>query len=90
MSYQNSYREDQDIHARVSQLKQISLEIDQELGYQRELLNNIDGSFEVFGVDLGKVMKNVKTMIKTESGMWVWILLGFACSVFGYIYFFRL
>lgn len=90
MSYQNAYREDQDIHSRVSQLKQISIEIDQELTYQRDLLNNLDNSFEVFGVDLSKVMKNVHTMIKTESGLWVWILLSFACSVFGYIYFFRL
>jgi hypothetical protein len=88
--YNYDHYQDQDLRSRVEQLKEISIAINNELEDQKKLLNSVEGDFEIFGVNLTASMKSLKHLIKSESGLWVWVLIAFALGVFGFIYIFRL
>ncbi len=76
-----------DLHSRVNQLKHISLDIETELLYQKQLLNDMDSEFDQGLGLLGNTMAKVKHLIRTQTGSWMWIMLLFIVCVMGYLYF---
>jgi hypothetical protein len=90
MNYSDNYNFDHDsLHSRVNQLKQISIDIDTELQFQKKLLNEMDDNFDSVGAILKNAMGKLRHLIRTQSGAWMWILTLFVLGVVGYIYFFR-
>lgn len=76
-----------DLHSRVNQLKHISLDIETELTYQRQLLTEMDGQFDDSQGLLAASMAKVKHLIRTQTGSWMWIMLLFIVCVMSYLYF---
>ena len=76
---------DNDLHSRVTQLKHISLEIESELEYHRNLLNEMDNDMHNTSNILLESMSKVTKLIKTQSGNWVWIILLFIICVILYL-----
>ncbi|KAI9093075.1 hypothetical protein DFS34DRAFT_652663 [Phlyctochytrium arcticum] len=74
---------------RISELKQISLQIGDEVKYQMNYLKEMENDFEKTGGILGKTMKRLRILSQTENGRWMWYLILFVFVVIGYIYFFR-
>ena len=68
----------------------ISVDIGDEVQYQNKLLTDMESDFGKAGDLLSYAMRRFKIMAKTQTGGWMWIILGFMMIVFFYIYFFRM
>jgi hypothetical protein len=78
---------DNDLQQRVHHLKQISIEIDNELQYQKQLMNEMDSSFSINFDMLNNAMAKVKHLIRTENGGWMWLMLLFVIGTLSFLYF---
>ncbi|KAJ3006981.1 protein transport protein bet1 [Thoreauomyces humboldtii] len=71
---------------KVSMLKQITIQINEELNLQKNLLNAMEDDFDSTSNILASTMKRFTTMAKTQNGRWMWYLVLFVTAVFLYIY----
>ncbi|KAI8897026.1 hypothetical protein BC833DRAFT_621610 [Globomyces pollinis-pini] len=83
--YQHDDQADSLSH-RISSLKQISIDIDSEIQYQKSLMNEMEDDFDGVGGLLKGAMGKLKNLIRSENGSWVWIILVFILCTIGYIY----
>ncbi|KND02772.1 uncharacterized protein SPPG_08963 [Spizellomyces punctatus DAOM BR117] len=74
---------------KITELKQISLQIGEEVTYQLGALRDMENDFEKSGGLLGATMRRLKIMARTQNGRWMWYLIFFVLAVFLYIYLFR-
>ncbi|KAI8998407.1 hypothetical protein BC832DRAFT_233875 [Gaertneriomyces semiglobifer] len=74
---------------KVSELKQISLAIGEEVQYQNRMMNAMENEFDKAGSLLGNTMKRLQILTRTQNGRWMWYLILFVLCVVAYIYFFR-
>ncbi|KAH9244025.1 hypothetical protein BASA81_017945 [Batrachochytrium salamandrivorans] len=91
----SAYEEENDTHAsalsaKIGALKQVSLDISDELAYQQNLMDDMHGDFEKTGGILGQTMRRLKIMARSQSGGWMWMMMLFVLLVILYIYWFRL
>ncbi|KAI8816849.1 uncharacterized protein EV422DRAFT_571382 [Fimicolochytrium jonesii] len=74
---------------KLSQLKQISIAIGDELHLQRNLMDEMDKDFDKTGSFLESTMRRLNIMARKQNGRWMWYLILFVLAVFFYIYLFR-
>ncbi|KAI8919268.1 hypothetical protein PhCBS80983_g00234 [Powellomyces hirtus] len=93
-SYHYGLERDNDEHVgvlgdKLSQLKQISIAIGDELTLQKDVLDGLGKGFDNTGNILSATMRRFTVMARTQNGRWMWYLILFAVSVFLYVYLFR-
>ncbi|EGF82882.1 hypothetical protein BATDEDRAFT_86386 [Batrachochytrium dendrobatidis JAM81] len=74
----------------IGALKQVSLDISDELIYQQNLMDDMHNDFEKTGGILGQTMRRLKIMARSQTGGWMWMMMLFVFGVIFYIYWFRL
>ncbi|KAJ3159938.1 hypothetical protein HDU86_001202 [Geranomyces michiganensis] len=74
---------------KLSQLKQISIAIGDELNLQKNVMRDLSEGFESTGSLLSNTMRRFTTMAKKQNGRWMWYLIFFVLAVFLYVYLFR-
>ena len=77
---------DDDLHLKVSQLKDISLSISDELDYQKKLMGEMDSEMSTASLILTNTVKKFKHMAQQVQGSWMLILMLFGFAVIGYAY----
>jgi hypothetical protein len=77
---------DDDLHLKVSQLKDISLSISDELDYQKKLMGEMDSEMSTASLILTNTVKKFKQMAQQVQGSWMLILMLFGIAVIGYAY----
>ncbi|KAI9339343.1 hypothetical protein BDR26DRAFT_862269 [Obelidium mucronatum] len=85
---QNDDHVDQ-LSAKMSVLKEISLQIGDEVNYQNKMLNDMEGDFDKTGDILGNTIKRLGQIAKSPNGFWMCWLMAFVVLVLFYIIFSR-
>ncbi|KAJ3407629.1 hypothetical protein CcCBS67573_g01866 [Chytriomyces confervae] len=73
--------------AKVNALKEISLQIGDEVHYQNRMLNSMEDDFEKSGNTLAGTMKRLGAIAKSPNGFWMCWLMAFVVLVLVYIVF---
>ncbi|KAI8840870.1 hypothetical protein BC829DRAFT_402969 [Chytridium lagenaria] len=73
---------------KMSLLKEVSLQIGEEVVSQNKLLGDMEDDFHKTGGLLGSAMKRFTRMAKSQNGRWMWYLILFIVAVFFYVVFF--
>ncbi|KAJ3178968.1 protein transport protein bet1 [Geranomyces variabilis] len=74
---------------KLSQLKQISIAIGDELNLQKGVMRDLGEGLENTGDLLSNTMRRFAMMAKKQNGRWMWYLIFFVLAVFLYVYLFR-
>ncbi|EGD72265.1 hypothetical protein PTSG_00285 [Salpingoeca rosetta] len=74
------------LFSKVSQLKEVTIGIGDEVRRQNSFLDDMSGSFEDTASLLGISMRKVKALTNSSSGRIMCYIVGFAVAVFFVIY----
>ncbi|KAJ1543827.1 protein transport protein bet1 [Cladochytrium tenue] len=70
-------------------LREISVQIGDEVSYQERMLNGMEDDFSKTGDILGTAMRRLNVMARTQSGRWVCALILFVIVTIFYLVFIR-
>lgn len=74
------------LHSKVSRLKELTIDINDEVLAQNEMLLGLDGSFDETGTFMGISSRRLKSLVNSGNGRLMCYLVGFAVTVFLVIY----
>lgn len=77
----------EDLSAQIGQLREISIEIGNELSYQQKLMREVDEGMFGTGITIEKLSKGVGSLIKhvqKDPSMWIIMLLIIAVMMYLY------
>ncbi|KAJ3352736.1 protein transport protein bet1 [Entophlyctis luteolus] len=75
--------------AKVALLKEISVQIGDEVSYQTNMLHNMSSDFDSTASVLAKSIKQIAIIARSPNGRWMCYLVAFVVSVLMYIVFIR-
>eukprot|EP00730_Choanoeca_flexa_P012152 TRINITY_DN3426_c0_g1_i1.p1 TRINITY_DN3426_c0_g1~~TRINITY_DN3426_c0_g1_i1.p1 ORF type:complete len:111 (+),score=9.51 TRINITY_DN3426_c0_g1_i1:83-415(+) len=87
MLEQENERQVDSLHSKVSMLKELTIDIGDEVRSQNSLLGDMDGSFDDTDSLLGISMRKVNKLASGSSGRLMCYLIGFAVTVFLFIWY---
>ncbi|KAI9350506.1 hypothetical protein DFJ73DRAFT_625247, partial [Zopfochytrium polystomum] len=70
-------------------LKEISLQIGDEVSYQEKMLRGMEDDFSKTGDLVGNAMRRLTAMTRTQSGRWMCMLILFVLATVFYLVFIR-